>query len=429
MDIKILRLLFFIGLLNLPGIIGSIYLTILFILIYLGVFFSGLASQKVILLQKQYNKPLRFVYIYLIIILISYFRAYEFSVFKILSYLSFTLFIIYYLSEVLSEYYRSETSPIDTFRAYIISPFTFYIALNFVCWILNLKIDNKSNNEVEIGPAVVLSSFGYAIERVNFLFSKGINGYAVMLGAISSYFTLDMILNKKWSAQNIILYTTLIISILLTDARSAIAFPIMILIVCYSIMFLNLKFVIRIGAYLFIGIPIIAVIFIPLLAEIEFFNQFARSDSDLFTLNGRLFIWFFAVDEFINFKLIHLVGYGFEGHVSSGASQNWSFLFASFSNPEAVHPHNSLLSITFDLGYTGILLVLIILNQVSSKLTTFYTKNKKEALTFFSLLLYIILISVTESFLTDLYMNGLVLILSYFLFVLSLRTEENVILN
>jgi O-antigen ligase len=418
MHIKFLKFIFFLGLLNIPSSIGNTYLHFLFDLIFLIAFFSVLQNNKLILFKPHYTKHLRYVYLYLILMFISYIRASEFNFLNILNFTSFTLFILAYLSLILVESSTNEKKILDNFTNFIMAPFIWWFALNIICWMLNLTSSHKELTENSIGNAVVLSNFGIYIERVNFLFSKGINGYAVVVGAFFTYFSILILTMRNWSIFNIISISILFITILLTDARSAIAYPILIGIIIYLVRIFKFGVILRFSSILLIIIPLIIVSSLPLLSKIEFFNQFSRSDSDFFTLNGRLFIWFFALDEFLSFKLIHLFGYGLGGHVTSEVSQNWAFLFVSYHNPNNVHPHNSILSILFDIGYVGLITILIIFNQVSKKLLILYKHNQKETLTLFSILLYFIFISVSESFLTNLYMNSFVIFLSFFIFIL-----------
>ncbi|MBI2259913.1 MAG: O-antigen ligase family protein [Flavobacteriia bacterium] len=337
--------------------------------------------------------------------------------------MSFILFLLVYLSRIIEISIKSEKNNLFYFRKFIIYPFLYYIFLNFIFWLLNLKFNVKLDEEISIGKSLILSNFGFQVDRVNFAFSNGVNSYAVILGSIMTFFSVDIFLNKQWSLKILCLFFIVIICVLLTDARGAIVFPLIISLICYLFYYFKLKKIIKLTPLLFILLPIFAITIVPLLSNIEMFNQFSRNDTDLFTLNGRLFIWLFSFEDFMAFKIQHLFGYGFKGHVNSGVSQNWAFVFATYSSPETVHPHNSILSIIFDIGYLGLITMLIVINKVSKNIYLLYKISKKEALTFFAMLLFIIFISITESFLNDIYMNTFNLYISFFIYIIA--SEDN----
>jgi O-antigen ligase len=424
MNRKMYSFVFFISLLNLPGSLGFFPLYFVLAFIYLLCFFSfkpqiDLARTKSIALKN--TGPL---FLYFLLLLTSIIRAPEFSIIKLLLFLSYSLFLYAYLSMLLEDCIQNKKNYLTSFRNYIINPFVWTFILNFSLWILNIKSEARSENELFIGNAVILSSIGIYLERVNFLFSSGINSYAVILGAILTFITVDNFLQKKWTISNLIQYAFVIPCILLTDSRTAILFPFLILVLAYIMYHFKLKFILYLGGLIFIASPIILGIVLPQLAEISFFSQFARSDTDLFTMNGRVFIWYFGLQEFMAFKLIHFFGFGFEGHVTSGVCSQWSFLFTSFVDAEKVHPHNSIFSILFDIGYFGLLTLLYIFYKTGRQLGLFWLLEKKVAITYFCLFLYFLLISITESFITLYYLNTMTLVLCFFFFVLSIPPNQ-----
>lgn len=425
MNLKVYSIFFFLGLLNLPGTTGFQLLHYFFAFVYLLLFIVAMASGSVSLLKSPQVKKVGPVLFYCLLIFVSLIRANEFSLNRLLDYLSFTLFLIAYISGILDHCKDEGIRYIDGFRNFVINPFVYYIGINYVFWLLNITSDARSDGEIFIGNAVVLQALGYSIERVNFLFSIGINGYAVILGAILSFITVDNVFQNKWTVKNIVLYIIVMIAILLTDSRSAIIYPILILAGCYAVKLLKMGFVITISPIIFVVIPLLVAFVLPLLAEVAFFAQFSRNATDLFTLNGRVFIWVFAFEEFNNFNLFHLFGFGYFGHVTSGASLKWAFLFVSYNVSDNVHPHNSILSMIFDIGYLGLATIIFIIWKVSAKLRQFWNQNVKHALTFYALLLYFIFISITESFIGFYYLNAFPLIISLFLFVLGMDTNKS----
>jgi hypothetical protein len=176
--------------------------------------------------------------------------------------------------------------------------------------------------------------------------------------------------------------------------------------------------ILRFSPILFFIIPVLFIFIVPALVDFEFIQQYARNSTDLFTLNGRVFIWIFALDEFTTFKYNHIFGYGFDGHFTSGSSLNWEFLFSSYHNSQRVHPHNTLLSALFDVGYLGVLIFIVLCVQISISISKIGTLNRNLSLTLFSIFLFIILISTTETFVGLYYLNTFTIFVSIAIFAL-----------
>ena len=63
---------------------------------------------------------------------------------------------------------------------------------------------------------------------------------------------------------------------------------------------------------------------------------------------------------------MHIFGYGIYGHYKSGASTLWSNFFTSFEDAsELVHPHNTALSVLFDYGYFGLIVLYGVLLKIA----------------------------------------------------------------
>ena len=338
------------------------------------------------------------------------------------------MFFLAYVSELIFIYENEKLSFKDIFENYIITPFVFYISLNFVCWVFNIKSDLSVDSEINIGQSMILANYGINVERVNFLFSNGINSYAVVLGAIFTYTLSNLFLTLKFSLKNIVFNLIIFVCLLLTDSRSGVFYPIFISIFCFVLLKIKKYKIIKFTPYLLFLAPFALLGILPLLSELEFVAQFSRNDSDLFTLNGRLFIWYFALDEFIQFKLIHLFGYGYYGHVTSGASSSWAFLFGAYLNPDTVHPHNSIFSLLFDIGYLGILVIISIFFTITKILVKHWKNDKIFTLNLYSYILFTIFISITESFIGLYYLNTMTLFVSFFVFLFamdSLKSKDN----
>ncbi|MBM3410169.1 MAG: hypothetical protein FJY18_00855 [Bacteroidetes bacterium] len=115
------------------------------------------------------------------------------------------------------------------------------------------------------------------------------------------------------------------------------------------------------------------------------------------------------------------------GHMTSGASFNWAFVFSSYKNPETVHPHNTILSMMFDIGILGLLTVLYLLHRISQTIVTLWKKGlTNEAMTYYALLFYIIFISITESFIGPYYMNAITIFILFACFMIGIHDKVKI---
>jgi O-antigen ligase len=135
------------------------------------------------------------------------------------------------------------------------------------------------------------------------------------------------------------------------------------------------------------------------------------------------FIWAIAITEFLTFKPIQIIGYGLFGHYGSGASHLWSYFFVAYSNPEAVHPHNTFLSVLFDYGYLGAVFFLLSLFVIVNKVKSIWKEHKDIAIFFLAFFMYFVLISITESFFGFYYLDAIYII--FFFFLLPFNFNEN----
>lgn len=84
--------------------------------------------------------------------------------------------------------------------------------------------------------------------------------------------------------------------------------------------------------------------------------------SGLATLNNRTIIWRHAFKEFKYLKAIHFVGFGAFGHIVTGMSYDYAFMWR---DPELISLHNTYLQHLIDFGYIGLfVLIAIIVNAI-----------------------------------------------------------------
>lgn len=416
---------FFLSLLNFQKLFNSNLFTYFFTLIQLAIFAYYLFNRQLYIFSYLKKNTTILLVALLSVYAISILRANEFSLLLLMSYTGFCLFLLAYTSQVVQDIKDGEIEASTSFLNYYIMPFVLYCGANLLFWMLNIK-SNGDEGETVIGQSMILATYGVYINRVNFIFANGINSFAVVMGAVFTYTLSHMLIYRQFNFKLIVSNVIILISLLLTDSRSSIFYPLLIALLGFLLYYTKRYSIIKWTTFLFFLAPFLLAYLLPYIAELPFLQQYSRSSTDLVTLNGRLFIWFFALDEFIQFKLQHLIGYGFMGHESSGASLKWAFLFPSYKNPEVVHPHNSIISLLFDVGYIGILLLLIVFRKISKILIALWHRNQQHCMILFAFLVYIILISVTESFICLYYLNAINLFfaLVVYLFAIDSLYEE-----
>jgi hypothetical protein len=253
----------------------------------------------------------------------------------------------------------------------------------------------------------MLSFFGIISSRIYYPLSEGINAFGMVGGAgfVISAATLVVVMKKRSKDIPDWLITILGIGISLfviftTDSRGALLFALF----TAGITFLLPK----IANIALVGLLMLiqpAVLFIEgnFLQKLKFLAPLSRSNSDV--LSGRVAIWQSAIKPLLAYKWIHLTGYGLFGQQISGVVSDYSELFVSYINRNAIPLHNFSLQTIYDQGYFGLLVAFLILffmgknltKQIKSKPANF---DKVQA---FSLLVYILLIgsvSVIPSFYT-----------------------------
>jgi O-antigen ligase len=279
----------------------------------------------------------------------------------------------------------------------LLLPFTFYFLINLISWLIGFNIE-VGTEVTGAGEAFLLSKFGIYMRRVEFPFSGGINSFAALAGVFFS-FTTFLLIKKQNFIFNLFLWTLCFLILLLSDSRGALFFPFIAVLLFFTFQKIHFLYLIRYFPLLTVIGPIIIFITLQVLADFNFFESLSRNDSDLLTGNSRLIIWLIALQEFINFKLIHLVGYGQLGHYGSGASLEWGELFENYSSMDSslTHPHNSLFAILFDYGYIGLIIYLLIMIKMTS-LYSFNNNNEVFVPLIIIFVFYSTIIGMTESF-------------------------------
>ena len=105
--------------------------------------------------------------------------------------------------------------------------------------------------------------------------------------------------------------------------------------------------------------PAVIIGLLGFLANSDAVNTFSRSGSDLASGTNRLYVWG-PVWEYLAKPSIQLVyGFGANGHITSGVSSHYAYLYTGAPNPTSYTTHNVVLQTALDSGYVGVALLLL----------------------------------------------------------------------
>jgi O-antigen ligase len=238
------------------------------------------------------------------------------------------------------------------------------------------------------------------VSRVSFPFSVGFNTYGTIVGILLTlglFGTIEFDKYRKAMLLGVVLSTW---TLLLTDTRSALFYP-------YLIFFAHLLFTKRIKRpkllWIIPGIaavgPLVFLSVLTLISQIPEISFLSRSSEDLATANSRSLIWFNSSLEFLDFKLLHLIGYGEFGHYESGASKAWGSIFSQWGEAaKMIHPHSIVYSTLFDYGYIGLAVLLTLQFKLIRIIERSWETNRKMCVMSVAFLLYWNLVGITETF-------------------------------
>lgn len=301
-------------------------------------------------------------------------------------------------------------NPTNILLKVLIMPYGMFCLINIVFWQLDISLTN--HQELDIGKCVLLSYLGIDINRVHFPFSSGINNFASITGFFLTLVITLLFSNFKHRIHYVFFCFIFVVVLLLTDSRSALFFPL----VSVSMLFIFRLFKIKQWFFYFLPIvpllsPLILLSALEIFQDSDLVNLVSRESEDTTTANGRILIWGVSLSNLMEFKLIHLIGYGEYGHYASGASKDWAFLFKRWQNGHLATPHNTILMTIFDYGYLGLVSIILVFRDFVFKTLQYWKSNILYANISFCSLLYIILIGTTESFLGSYSMDSIYVLL------------------
>lgn len=263
-----------------------------------------------------------------------------------------------------------------------------------------LGLSSNATEGTDLGNAVILGKLGFNLKRVSFPFSTGFNTYSSIVGVLLLFSIFGFKFFRGYKYLMTFGFVLSSFTLLLIDTRSAFLYPFLVFFLFLIVFDKNRlpKFLWLIPLMLFYG-PILLTWVLSIIGQISALSFLSRSSEDFVTANSRTIIWFMASLEFLEFKLIHLFGFGEQGHFSSGASQLWSDIFVQWGDSSLfITPHSNFYSILYDYGYLGLIFVLFLQFKVFNLMKFNFKGQPYVFAILIAFLLYWNLVGVVETF-------------------------------
>ena len=336
----------------------------LFGIIVFSILQSTLQGKSVI----SYNKNDIYLGLYLLIISISLFRSYMNGLFEISP--IFTIMGVYFITYFYFLYVR--TNKELNYKKLIFSGLNLYLLINLILYSIGYESPHRIILSDTFGENATLKIFGISHERILFPLAPNIQSYGLICGSLLLYNLI--IYRKNKNIYNIFFVLIATISLILTDSRGQILFLIIILFIYifFNNFFLKRQFFFII-TYIFSVFYIVVIIY----SIYSFFDiELLVRENSVTIFSGRELIWIEFLTHYRPTVFDALFGYGNDGHVISGISKNYSYLFTNWLNPESASVHNNSFQLILDIGFIGLGLLYFIIYRTIQTYREHYFFNK-----------------------------------------------------
>lgn len=298
----------------------------------------------------------------------------------------------------------------------IIIPFLFLACLNLVFFFVGISKDAI----VARDTSVLMSLIGFNdFTRVNFFFVDGVNSYGSLNGicliiAVLSY--MYGIFTKKFS---LLLLGVFMVIALFTDSRGAMIFAILSILIGWRLLKHKSFYLLTVQPYLTLFGPILMFLILPLLVNFDAFASLSRGDNDLASGNSRFFIWGLVANDFSNGESLSPLGFGDGGLYKTPSYQGISEIFEQYEDI-VINSQNSIITIILDFGLLSLGIFLAILILGINNIKKYWLRNKILNTMLGAILVYLLLIGLTEAVIGMYYQNGFVVFLYIFCLLFSI---------
>lgn len=333
---------------------------------FIAALFNGVFLGSKIKIEEK-NK---FIYYNILIILLSsilsfcriYLGGSEFKTLKDASLINIILLITILMLFIFKNNLSELIYKMNTYK-YINNLFALICFVNVLFLIMGIKgISLIEASE----PNTMLSLFGINVDRQKMPLANFYNTVAVM----ASFVLINGLTQIKNLNLTEICFFIIIpaLNLILPDSRGAMV----------SIIISFAFFHIMNRGYLKIILILTVIFFVANTIDLDALDSILIRDGGGTIFTGREVMWGSALIEIMDFKLIHLYGYGAWGQHASGVWDLYEYFWRYLDGHEGVSLHNSYLQLIIDQGYVGFFsytLLVIYLIKRQNKLSNDINNN------------------------------------------------------
>lgn len=320
---------------------------------------------------------------------------------KCIQLLCVLLYVYLFMSEYLQHSSDLQKVGQELVKLILIPP-TLAVVVHCALYIL---MYNSSKSILSDGEqyAAILGAFGLSVQKKLLpITDTHPNHVGIYAGSIFAMFLTLLAFIRLKGIEKLffyVCYAAVGVMLLLVDSRASIAYS---LLVPVFIVLIS-----KIRTYSFFYLFVFVLPFMPLvmLSTLEAFShaevakEVSRGGSDeIATGNSRKFVWQGNLEELLDAKLIHFVGYGEIGHYTSGASRKYAHHFGP--DPEkliSANCHNNLLQAIMDAGYIGACLFLFLIFIVIKNCIFLLRRGFRFAYALLAFIFYYMLSGIMEA--------------------------------
>jgi hypothetical protein len=241
-----------------------------------------------------------------------------------------------------------------------------FVAANVVLHVLGVSPAGELSADSG-QPATMLGLLGVPTDRVVFPMSGGLNGVGPTAAA-ALVICATFVLRRTQVKLAILGALVSLYVILAIDSRGALLFGAL----AFALVTIAPRARKRgLGwvAILLPVLPVVLVLALTGLAETDAGTKLDRGASEgLSTGTGRTVVWGQVASVLTKPRIEHLVGYGQNGQVTSGASLGYAYLFRNEPDPLSRSAHSVVLQTVLDVGWIGLLCLIVLAKTVLSRL-------------------------------------------------------------
>jgi hypothetical protein len=247
-------------------------------------------------------------------------------------------------------------------------------------------------------PAELLQFLGIPSDRTKFPMATSVNLFSIVASAaLASVVVLRTTAPQAISrAAAWAIGAACVYCLLLGDSRGALVIAVIVAVILVT----NVRIPAKLIACTIPLLPFIILGATALISGTGLDHALSRGTGrfeEVATATGRLFIWKGSWEVLRHFGVQQLYGWGAAGHVTSGASARYAYVFPGNATAETVFTHDIDLQMIFDTGYAGLAVYVLAVGVSWYRLQRFLRLDPKSpAVALVAILLVIVLSGATE---------------------------------